>query len=320
MEYRDNEMAGRVDRRPNPLGWIGLKQMKRFWFIYLLITPVLVYYGIFRYYPMLVQVTLAFKDFTLLGGIWHSEWIGFDNFTHIFSKNEFYQVLRNTIAISLLRLAFGFLPPIILAILLYDLHSSLLRRISQTLLYIPHFFSWVIMYGLVYALFSNTGLVNHLLEEIGGKAQNFLLDADWFRPLLIGSAIWKEIGWGTIIYLAGMSMIDPSLYDAAKIDGAGPLKRIWHVTLPGLQSVMIFLFTLSLGGILNAGAEQILLFYNPATYSVGDVIDTYVYRQGLGSMQYSMTTAVSLFQSVIGLILVLSSNSISKKLTGTGIW
>ncbi len=298
----------------------SFSRMKRFWFLYALILPVLVYYGLFRYYPMLVQITLAFKEFSLLGGIWNSEWVGWANFSYVFSKPEFYQVLTNTVAISLLRLAFGFIPPILLAILLYDLHSAALRRVSQTVLYIPHFFSWVVMYGLVYALFSNSGLVNQLLDRMGGLAQNFLLEPAWFRPLLIGSAIWKEIGWGTIIYLAGMTMIDSSLYDAAKMDGAGPLKRIRHVTLPGLRSVMIFLFTLSLGGVLYAGGEQILLFYNPATYGVGDVIDTYVYRQGLNSLQYSMATAVSLFQSGIGLVLILVSNAISKKTTGTGIW
>jgi putative aldouronate transport system permease protein len=304
----------------------GVKSMfqqnlwRRYAALYMMLIPILAYYIILRFYPMIVQLTLAFKKYTLLGGIWGSEWVGWDNFTYIFSKDDFYRVLSNTVIISLLRLAFGFLPPIILAILLYDLHSSKLRKISQTILYIPHFFSWVVMYGLVYALFSNSGFVNQVIEHLGGGVQNFLMGSDWFRPILIGSAIWKEIGWGTIIYLAGLSAIDTSLFDAAKMDGASPLRRIWHVTLPGIRSVMIFLLTLSLGSVLYAGGEQILLFYNPATYSVGDVIDTYVYRQGIGQLQYSMASAFSLFQSLIGLVLILGANALAKRTTGTGIW
>lgn len=293
---------------------------KRYWVLYAMIVPVLAYYVVLRYYPMIIQLTLAFKQYSLLGGVWGSEWVGLDNFTYIFAKDDFYRVLSNTVIISLLRLAFGFLPPIALAILLYDLNSARLRRASQTILYIPHFFSWVVMYGLAYSLFSNTGLANQLIGQLGGTPQHFLLDPAWFRPILIGTSLWKEIGWGTIIYLAGLSMIDTSLYDAAKVDGAGPMRRVWHITLPGLRSVMIFLFTLSLGGVLYAGGEQILLFYNPATYSVGDVIDTYVYRQGLGQLQYSMATAISLFQSAIGLLLILSANWVSKKTADTGIW
>ena len=295
-------------------------RMRRFWFLYLLIVPILIYYGVMRYYPMFLQFVLAFKKYNLLGGVWGSDWVGWDNFTYIFAKDEFYQVLSNTVIISLLRLLFGFFPPIILAILLYDLQSTFIRRISQTILYIPHFFSWVVMYGLIFALFSNTGLVNQIIQQFGGGVQNFLMAPEWFRPLIVSSAIWKEIGWGTIIYMAGLAMVDSTQYDAAKIDGAGPLRRIWHITLPGIRHVMVFLLTLSLGGVLSAGGEQILLFYNPATYSVGDIIDTYVYRQGLNELQYSMATAVSLFQSAIGLVLILVANAVSKRTTGTGIW
>jgi len=294
--------------------------MRRYWFLYLLFVPVIVYYLVFRYYPIFLQGILAFKQYKLSSGIWGSPWVGFDNFTYVFARPDFYNVLENTIVISLLRIAFGFFPPIVLAILLFDLRSSWLRRVSQTILYIPHFFSWVIIYGIVFAMFSNTGMVNQLIMGIGGSEQNFLMAPDWFRPLIVGSGIWKEIGWGTIIYLAALTGIDPSIYEAAKVDGAGPLQRIRHITLPGIRPVVVFLFTLSLGSVLNAGVEQILLFYSPATYEVGDIIDTFVFRQGLNQLQYSMATAVGLFQSVIGLILILSANWLAKRYAGTGIW
>ncbi|MFD0714663.1 ABC transporter permease [Paenibacillus sp. GCM10027626] len=295
-------------------------RMRPFWLLYLLLIPILAYYCILRYYPMVLQIILSFKQYTLMGGVWGSKWVGVDNFNKIFSSDEFYRVLFNTLEISLLRMIVGFLPPIILAIMLFDLHSNKLRRFSQTILYIPHFFSWVVIYGVVFAMFSNAGFINQIMMQFGGEAQNFLLSEHWFRPLVVGSAVWKEIGWGTIIYLAGLTMIDTSLFDAAKIDGAGPFRRIWHVTLPGIRPVIIFLFTLSLGGILNAGGEQILLFYSPATYRVGDIIDTFVYRQGLAQLQYSLASTVSLFQSFIGIVLILVFNRISKKTTGTGIW
>ncbi len=303
--------------RPRPSPWILLR---RYRLLYALFIPVIVYYAVFRYYPILVQGVLAFKKYKLSEGVWGSPWVGFDNFVYVFGRPDFYSVLENTVIISLLRIACGFFPPIVLAILLFDLRSGWLRRFSQTILYIPHFFSWVIIYGIVFAMLSNTGLVNQLIESFGGAAQNFLMAPEWFRPLIVGSGIWKEIGWGTIIYLAALTSIDPSLYEAAKIDGAGPLQRIRHITLPGIRSVVVFLFTLSLGSVLSAGAEQILLFYSPATYEVGDIIDTFVYRQGLSQLQYSMATAVGLFQSVIGLVLILTANRLAKKYAGTGIW
>ncbi|WP_135550040.1 ABC transporter permease [Paenibacillus cymbidii] len=269
---------------------------------------------------MIVQAVLSFKNYRLADGIWHSPWVGLAHFTHIFAMSDFHNALQNTIVISMLRIGIGFLPPLVLAIFLYDLYSAKLRRISQTIVYIPHFFSMVIVYGIVFALFSNLGIVNQMIERLGGTTVNFLLSPGWFKPLLIGSAVWKELGWGTIIYLAGLSAINPSLFEAATIDGAGPWRRIWHVTLPNLKPLMIFLLTLSLGNILYAGGEQVLLFYNPATYGVGDIIDTWVYREGLGQMQYGVASAAQLFQSLFGLALVLGVNKLSKKLAGVGIW
>lgn len=295
-------------------------RLYKYRFLYLLMIPVVAYYVVFRFYPLLLQTVLSFKDYMLLDGVWGSAWVGLDNFRHALSLPDFTQILVNTVSISLLRIVFGFWPPLILAIVLFDLTSVKLRRFSQTLLYIPHFFSWVIVYGMVYAFFSNSGLLNAIITSFGGDVQNFLLSSGWFRPILIGSAIWKEIGWGAIIYLAALTSVDPSLYEAAKIDGAGPVTRIFRITIPSIAHIIVFLFTLSLGGILYAGGEQILLFYNPATYNVGDVIDTWIYRQGFNDLQYSLSTAVSFFQSLVGLCLVLAANQASKRLAGIGLW
>ena len=297
--------------------WDGVK---RHWFLYLMLLPAVVYFIVLRFYPMFLQMVLAFKDYQLMRGVWDSPWVGLDNFRHIFGQADFGRVLRNTVEISLLRLGFGFLPPLLLAIFLYDLSKGWLRKVSQTILYIPHFFSWVVIYGIVFALFSNSGFVSLLIEKIFGSDIDFLMGSEWFRPLLIGSGIWKEIGWSTIIYLAALTAIDQTLYEAAKIDGAGPWKRTWHITLPGMRSIVIFLLTLSLGNILYAGGEQILLFYSPATYEVGDVIDTWIYRQGISQLQYSLATAASLFQSLFGFLLVIGANYVSKRYAQTGIW
>lgn len=297
-----------------------LAAARRYWFLYVLVAPPIVYFIVFRYIPIAMQVILSFKEYSLLGGVLGSPWVGFDNFVKIFGLPEFYGILQNTIVISLLRLLFGFIPPIFLAILLFDLRLGWLRKLSQSMVYLPHFFSWVIIYGVVYGLVSNTGVVNRAIAGFGGEPVNFLMSVEWFLPLIVGTGIWKEIGWGTIIYLAGLTAIDPTLYEAAKIDGAKPLQRIRYVTLPALRPLIIFLFTLNLGGILYAGVDQIILFYNPATYSIGDIIDTWVYRQGIQGLQFSITATVSLFQSLIGLVLVLSANKLSRKFAGIGLW
>jgi len=289
--------------------------------LYLLFLPVLLYYALIRYWPIGLAWIVAFKDLKLGAGVWGSKWIGLENFRIIFSDPQLVKVLRNTVEISLLRIVFGFVPPIVLAVMFHDLASRWFKKVTQTIVYIPHFFSWVIVYGIVFAMFSTgTGLINNVLEAIGFPRKEFLLDQDWFRPILIGSAIWKEIGWGTIIYLAALATVDPQLYEAAAIDGAGPLRRVYHITLPGLSSVIIFLICLQLGTVLYAGGEQILLFYNQAVLDKADVVDTWIYRESLGRMQFSIGTAMGLFQSFVGMILVLATNALSKKIAGRSIW
>jgi putative aldouronate transport system permease protein len=296
-------------------------RLKRYRGLYLFVLIPIVYYFVYRYFPIIAQFLLSFKNYRILGGLWGSPWVGFDNYRSLFSTPETSRIIINTIVISLLRLAVGFLPPIALAVFLFDMTSSLYRRICQSILYIPHFFSWVVIYAVVQALFSASGYVNNVISALGGQSKNFLMDIKWFYPLLFGSDLWKEIGWGTIIYLAALTNIDPQLYEAARVDGAGPVQRIIHITLPGIFPVIAFCLTIALGNILNnAGTEQILLFYTPATYSVGDVIGTWVYRRGLGEFKYSLGAAVAQFNSVAGLILVLLFNKISKKCFGVGIW
>lgn len=298
-----------------------LRMMKEYALIYLLLIPPVILLLVYRYYPILCEISLAVRDYTISGGIWGSEFVGLGNFKKLFQMREFSRIMINTVRISVLQLVAGFFPPILLAIALFDMSSSRYRRVAQSILYIPHFFSWVIIYNLVNVLFSNTGYVNSVIEFFGGESIDFMMKESFFLPMLIISNMWKELGWGTIIYLAALTSIDPELFDVAKIDGAGPVQRIWHITIPGILPVVVFVLTMSLGRLLSsANTEQILLFYGPQNYSVSDVIGTWVYRQGLGKLQYSLGAAISLFQSVIGLIMVLICNKVSVKMAGVGIW
>ncbi len=294
--------------------------LRRFWALYLIALPILAYYLLLRFYPMAVQLILSIKDYKILAGIWGSPWVGLDNFKDALVQADFFTILKNTLVISVLKIAAGFLPSLLLAIFLFDLKNEVLKNVSQTLIYIPYFLSWVVVYGVFYVMFSNLGFVNQMLKLLGGTEINFLLSTEWILPLLIGSELWKHVGFGTIIYMAGLSTINPAQYEAARIDGAGPISRIFYISIPGLAPIIVFIFTLSLGRILYAGSEQILLFYSPATYSVADILDTWVYRHGLQNLQYSMTSAVTFFQSALGMCLVILSNKLSIKWTGVGIW
>jgi putative aldouronate transport system permease protein len=293
---------------------------RRFGSLYIFALIPAVYFIIFCYVPIFLQFILSFKDYKL-AGLWASPWVGFENYRVLFGSDETGRVIDNTLLISSLRLIIGFFPPIILAILLFDMNSSLYRRVSQSILYIPHFFSWVVVYAIVQSLFLHSGYINSVIIALGGEAKLFLMDKKYFYWLLFGADLWKEVGWGTIIYLAALTNIDPQLFEAARVDGAGPIQRIIYITIPGILPVAGFCLTMALGGLFsNTGTEQLLLFYSPATYSVADVIGTWVFRRGLGEFKYGIGAAVSQFQSVIGLMLVLIFNKVSKKYFGVGIW
>lgn len=297
-----------------------IKYMKRNYLLYLLMLPGLLYLLIFKYIPM-GGIIIAFKDYKFTQGIFASEWIGFENFRLLFESRDFYRVLFNSMFLSLLQLIFEFPAPIIVAILLNEIRHTAFKRVTQTIMYLPHFISWVVLAGMIMNFLSPAGgWVNQLIGFFGYEPVNFLLKADYFRTIIISAEVWKGVGWGTIIYLAAMTSIDPSLYEAATIDGAGRFQKIRFITLPGIANTVIILFVLRLGYILNNGFEQIFLLYTPSTYAVADVFETYTYRVGLMSGRFSYATAVGLFKSVVGTILILGSNRMARLFGRRALW
>lgn len=271
------------------------------------------YFTIFKYLPM-AGIIVAFKDFNLGQGIWHSDWIGFENFRIFIEGVYFWQILGNTIIISLYKLLLGFPAPIILALLLNEIQASWYKKFVQTVTYMPHFLSWVIVYGMMVALLSpGDGLINQWIKDSGFQPISFLSEPQWARFLVVASEIWKDLGWGAIIYLAALAGIDPSLYEAARMDGASRWRQLWHVTLPGIRTVMILMLIMKLGHILDAGFEQIFMLANAFNQEKIDIIDTWVYRAGLERMEVGLATAVGLFKSIIGFIMVILANRIAKK-------
>jgi putative aldouronate transport system permease protein len=297
-----------------------LRVIWKYKYRYLLIAPGLLYILIFKY-GSLYGVSIAFLDYSPFLGITGSDWVGLKWFRVFWESPDFWKVTGNTIVISLMKIAFGMTPDIILALLLNEVGRSWFKRTIQTLTYMPHFLSWVIIYGILIAFLSPTsGLINFTLKEWGYQPVQFLTSNDWFRWILIFSDIWKDIGWGAIIYLAALTAIDQQLYEAAKIDGAGRWKQTWHITLPGIRNVIVLLLILKMGTILDAGFTQIYAMYNPLVYDTADIIDTWVYRKGIIDNNFSLATAVGLFKSVIGLLLVLGANRLAKKFGDSGIW
>ncbi|MCM3748700.1 ABC transporter permease subunit [Paenibacillus pasadenensis] len=289
--------------------------------LYLMLTPGLLWYIIYKYVPM-IGLVIAFKDYNIVEGVAASPWADpwHKYFTQFFHSPYFSQLLTNTLLISFYKLIFGIAPPIVLAILIHECRSLVMKKWVQTLSFMPHFLSWVIIYGIVIAFFSETsGVVNRFIVENGSKAIPFLTSTDWFRSVLVASDVWQNLGWGAIIYLAAISSIDPSLYEACRVDGGGRFRMIWNITLPGIRSVIVLMFILKVGHILDAGFEQIYIMYNIQVYEVADIIDTWVYRTGLQQMNFSLASAVGLFKSLFGLVLVLVSNSLAKK-WGESIW
>jgi putative aldouronate transport system permease protein len=310
--------VGFVQKKASYWSRLG-KDLKRNKLIYLLVLPVVAYYVIFHYVPM-YGAQIAFKNFTPVKGIMGSEWVGFVHFEHFFSSFYFWRVLKNTLMISFYELVFGFPAPIVLAILLNEVRLALFKRAVQTITYIPHFISVVIVVGMTVDFFSLGGLVNQLLGMIGIEPQKFFNSSDWFRFLFVGSGIWQGVGWGSIIYLAAISGIDPSLYEAARVDGAGRFKQIMHITLPGIAPTIIILLILNVGNFMSVGAEKIILLYNPMMYETADTISTFVYRKGLLESNYSFSAAVGLFNSVINFAMLLAANWLSRSLTETKLW
>ncbi|MBM6995332.1 sugar ABC transporter permease [Paenibacillus sp. DXFW5] len=296
---------------------------KRLWrnkWLYLMLLPGVLYFIIIKYFPM-YGLIISFQDYKPYDGIRGSEWVGLEHFRRLFTEPDFMIILKNTVILFALNLFIYFPVPIILALMLNELRGHFFKRLFQTFVYLPHFMSWVIIVSITYVMVTmDGGIINELLVYFGLEKINFLLNPEWFRPMYILQVIWREAGWGTIIYLAGMAAIDPGLYEAARMDGAGRMRQVWHITLPSIRGVIITLFILKIGHVLDLGFEHVYLLLNSMNRQVAEIIDTYVYTAGLRQGQYSYSTAIGFFKSVIGLILVMLVNKLSKKIGEEGVY
>ena len=288
--------------------------------LYIMILPGMLYFVIFKYLPMFGLI-ISFQDFKPYKGFFGSDWVGLKHFVRLFTEPEFLMILRNTLILFGMNLLFFFPIPIILALMLNEVRVSAFKRTIQTMVYIPHFMSWVIIVSISYVMLTmDGGIINDLLVYFGYQKINFLLSPEWFRPMYIIQVIWREAGWGTIIYLAAMAAIDPQLYEAAGIDGASRMRQIWHITLPAIRSVIVVLLILKIGDILELGFEHVYLLLNAMNRSVAEIIDTYVYTAALKQGQYSYATAIGFFKSFVGLILVMLANKLARKMGEEGVY
>lgn len=306
-----------IVKKPMKLGL--LLDIRRNKLLYVMLLPVLLYYVVFHYAPMYGAV-IAFKDFSPRLGILGSDWVGFEHFRTFFTGAYFWRTIKNTVLISFYELVFGFPAPILLALLLNEVKNTVFKRTVQTVTYMPHFISLVVICGIVKDFTSSEGMINDWIAWMGGERTTFLLEPDLFRTIYVSSEIWQHIGWGTIIYLAALTGIDPEHYEAARMDGAGRWKQMLHVTIPGIMPTIIILLILQVGRMMNVGFEKIILLYNPSTYETADVVSSYVYRVGLQDFNYSFSSAVGLFNSAVNFTLLLFSNWISRKLNDTSLW
>ncbi|MCT4685796.1 ABC transporter permease [Vallitalea sp.] len=292
----------------------------RYWQLYIMLIPFVLFYIIFLYKP-LYGIQIAFKDYSIFKGIEASPWVGFKHFSTFFNSPYFMRTLVNTFLINLYGLVFGFPLPIILALLLNEVKNKYFKNSVQTAIYLPHFISTVVVAGIVTNFLAPTnGIVNIILEKLGGEKIYFLTKPEYFRTIFTSMNIWKEAGFGTIVYLSALAGIDQNLYEAAKIDGANRWKQTLHVTMPSLVPTIVILLILKMGSILKVGYEAIILLYQPVTYKTADVISTYVYRSGIADCQYDFATAVGIFNSVVSLILVWTANRLSKRMSETSLW
>ncbi|WP_274649506.1 ABC transporter permease [Paenibacillus humicola] len=288
-------------------------------YLYAMFALPALYFIVFHYVPMFGNL-IAFEDYNVVQGFFHSDWVGLKFFREFMTDPYFWKLVRNTLLLSVYTILFSFPAPVIFALLLNELRLSLFKRFVQSVTYLPHFLSTVVVAGMLVNFLSIDGLFNQLIQFFGGQKIQFLNEAGWFRTIYVGSEIWQGTGWGTIIYLAALTAIDPQLYEAARMDGAGRLRQMWSVTLPGMAPVIIILLLLNLGHIMSVGFEKILLLYTGSTYETADVIQTYVYRRGLLDADLSYATAVSIFQSVLAFVLVVLANQVARKVSDTSLW
>jgi putative aldouronate transport system permease protein len=289
-------------------------------YLYLMILPGIILVILFRYLPM-GGLIIAFKDYSFREGIWGSDWVGLENFRFIFRNPDFYSIVKNTLGINLLKLLLAFPAPIFFALLMNEIRQKKLKKFIQTSVYLPYFVSWVVFGGIVSQFLNpSTGFINNLLGFFGADPISFMQEEKYFKGIVVLSDIWKNAGWGTIMYLSALTSIDQEIYEAAKIDGAGRLAMVRHISIPGISGTIVVLLLLQIGAMMDVGFEQIYVLCKPILYGVGDVISTYVYRVGIGNAQFSITAAIGLFQSIIGLLLIVISNAVCKKLFDKSLW
>ncbi|MFM9278665.1 ABC transporter permease [Paenibacillus jiagnxiensis] len=297
-----------------------VKDIVRDRWMYVLLLPGVLYFVIFKYFPM-AGLVMAFQDYKPHLGFWESPWVGLKHFERFFTEPQFWMLFRNTFLLAVYNLVFFFPLPIILALMLNEVRVKMFQRFVQTVVYLPHFVSWVVAVGIFYVLFTTEGgVVNEFIARLGMEKIPFLLSEEWFRTMIVSQSIWKEAGWGTIIFLAALSGVDLQLYEAARIDGAGRWRQLWHITLPAIRSTIVILFILRLGSFLDTGFEHIFLMLNSMNREVGEVFDTYVYMKGLTQAQYSYSAAVGMFKSLVGLVLVIGANRLAKKMGEEGVY
>ena len=297
--------------------WRSIKKNKM---IYLMITPGLLYLFIYKYIPM-YGLIISFQDYKPYKGIRGSEWVGFEHFERLFNSPDFWMILSNTLILFALQLIIFFPIPIILALMLNEVSRNYYKRTIQTLVYLPHFMSWVVVVSISYVMLTmDGGIINELLKSLNFKPINFLLNSEWFRPMYIIQVIWREAGWGTIIFLAAIAAVDPQLYEAARMDGANRFKQMWHITLPAIRSVIVILLILKIGDVLELGFEHVYLLLNSTNRTVAEIFDTYVYTAGLRQGQFSYATAVGFFKGFVGLGLVVFANWLAQKSGEEGIY
>lgn len=287
--------------------------------LYVLVLPVVIFYFLFNYKPIYGAI-IAFQDYVPRLGISGSEWVGLANFKRFFSDIYFGRLMKNTLLLSVYDILFGFPAPIILALLLNEIHNKFFKNVTQTITYLPHFISMIVVCGMLTDFSLSTGLFNDIIEFFGGERHPLLQDPKLYRTIYIASGIWQQVGWGTIIYLSALAGVDSQLYEAAEIDGATKWKQTLHVTLPGIAPTIITMFILKIGKLMSMGYEKTILLYNPSTFETADIISSYVYRIGLLEQDWSYSTAIGLFNSVINFVLLILANKLSKKFSETSLW
>ncbi|RAP75071.1 ABC transporter permease [Paenibacillus montanisoli] len=301
-------------------GWLLLGFIWKYRTLYLLSIPGILYFLVFKYVPLLGSV-IAFQNYNLFAGFSGSPWVGFEHFERMFQHYDFLRILKNTLVLGALDISLAFTAPIILALLLNEVRLVLYKKIVQTIVYAPHFLSWVIVSGIFAGMLSPTsGIVNAIVGWFGIDPIYFLGENGYIRSILVGSGLWRDVGWGTIIYLAALTGINPELYEASEIDGAGRWKQTLKITLPSLLPVITVLFLLKIGDFMDYGFERVFVFQNPLNVTNSEILDTYIYKAGLKQMQYSYATAIGLFKSVVGLFLLVIANSLSRKATGESLY